>query len=86
MDVDKTVSVVYLSTVRLICGTTHQRRKGNIHGAWYPERLVVVITTVSVLVEEDLADIAMKSRNVVDMMLQYKKNHIIVEVNDVDNE
>ena len=45
--------------------TTRQRRTGSIQGAWYPERLVAVISTVAVPVEEALADIVMKYRDVV---------------------
>ena len=64
MDADKPVPVVDLPPVKFIGITTNQGITGNIQGDWYPE-LVAVITTVGVPVEEDLAYIGMKSRNVV---------------------
>ena len=65
MDADKPVPVVNLPPVRFIDGITSQGVKLSIHGAWDPEISVAVITTVGVPVEENLADIGMKARNVV---------------------
>ena len=57
--------MVNLTPVSFICGLTRQERTGIIQVYWDPEISVSVITTVGVPVEEDLADIGMKSRNVV---------------------
>ena len=65
MDTDKPVPVVDLPPMKYIGITTNQGITVNIQGAWYPEISVAVITTVGVPVEEDLAYIGMKSRNVV---------------------
>ena len=65
MDADKPVTVINLPPVKFIGISTNQGRAVNNQEAWYPEISVAVITTVGVPVEEDLADIGMKSRNVV---------------------
>ena len=65
MDADKPVPVVNLPPVKFIGINTNQGITGNIQGDWYPEISVAVITTVGIPVEEDLAYIGMKSRNVV---------------------
>ena len=65
MDSDKTVPVVNITPVRFIGKFTRQGRAGSTQGAWDPEILVAVITTVGVPVEEDLDDIGMKATHVV---------------------
>ena len=65
MDADKPVPVVILPPVRFIGGPTRQGRTGSIHVSSDPEISVAVITTVGIPVEEALADIGMKTRNVV---------------------
>ena len=65
MDVDKPVPVVNIPPVKFIGITTNQGITVNIQEACYPEISVAVITTVGVPLEKDLADIGMKSRNVV---------------------
>ena len=46
MDADRPTQVVNLPPVRFIGAPTIQRRTGSIQGAWEPERLLAVITTV----------------------------------------
>ena len=53
----KPVPVINLSPVRFIGSLTKQGIKENIQGAWYTERLVALISTVGVPVEEVLYDI-----------------------------
>ena len=65
MYIDKPIPVVNIPNVRFIGGPTRQGRTGGIQGGWDPERSVAVINTVGVPVEEALADILMKARNVV---------------------
>ena len=65
MDVDKPVLVVILPPVRFIGGPTIQVKTGAIQVSCDPEISVAVITTVGLPVEEYLADIGMKTRNVV---------------------
>ena len=65
MDADKPVPVVNIPSVRLISATKKQGRICSIRGAWDPEILVAVITTVGVPVEEALADIVMKAKKLV---------------------
>ena len=62
---DKSVPVVIIPPVRFISGFKRQGRTGSIQGYWYPEISVAVITTVGITVEEALADIGMKTRNLV---------------------
>ena len=64
MDADKPVLVVNLPPVRFIGDPTKQGITGNIQGAWDLERLVAVLTTVSVPVEEALSGIDMNARRV----------------------
>ena len=64
-EANKTVTVVNIPQVMFIGGNTKQGRTGNIQRDWHPERLVAVINTMGVLVEEALADIVMKDRKVV---------------------
>ena len=71
MDADKPVLVVNLPPLSFLGGPTQQRITGSIQGYWDPERLVTVVTTVGVLVEEALADIGMNSRKVVVRMERY---------------
>ena len=54
MDADKPIPVVNLPPVRFLSGPSKQVRTGNIQGAWYPYRLVAVIMSVIVPVEEAL--------------------------------
>ena len=61
----KPVQVIIIPHVRFIGGTKSQGRTGSIQGSWDPKISVAVITTVGIPVEEDLADIGMKTRNVV---------------------
>ena len=65
MDADKPVPVVNLPPMRFIGSPTNQVITGNIQVAWKTEKLVAAITTVGVPVEKALADIVMKSINVV---------------------
>ena len=65
MNTYKPVPVVILPPVRFIGGTTRQGITGIIQVSWYPEISVAVITTVWIPVEEDLADIGIKTINVV---------------------
>ena len=65
MDADKPVPVVNLPPVKFIGITKNQGRTGNIQGDWYSEISVAGIPTVGVPVKEDLADIGIKSINVV---------------------
>ena len=65
MNADKTFPVVNLPSVRFISGPARHERTGRIQGAWDPEISVYVITMVGVPAKKDLADIGMKSRNVV---------------------
>ena len=65
MDADKPVPVVNIPSVRLISATKKQGIICSIRGAWDPEILVAVITTVGVPVEEALADIVMKAKKLV---------------------
>ena len=65
MGADKHVPVVIIPPVRFIGAPTMQVRTGIIKGSWDPERSVAVITTVGISVEGALADIGMKTRNVV---------------------
>ena len=63
MDSDKPVTVANLPPVRFIGGPTRQGRRGIIQVSWYPETSVAAIATVGIPVEEDLADIGIKTRN-----------------------
>ena len=63
-DADKPVPVVIIPPARFIGGPKSQGRTGSIHREWYLERSVAVITMVGITVEEDLADIGMKTINV----------------------
>ena len=54
--------MAYLTTVRFISVPSKQGRKGNIQGAWDPDRSMAVITAMGVLVEEVFSDIGMNSR------------------------
>ena len=65
MDAYKPVPVVILPPVRFIYRQTSKVTKGIIQGVWDPEIPVAVITMVWIPVEEALADIGMKTRNVV---------------------
>ena len=65
MDTDKPVPVVILPPVRFIAGPRSQGITGIIQGYWDPEISVAIITTVGIPVKEALADIVMKTRNVV---------------------
>ena len=65
MDVDKPVPVVILPPVRFIGAHTRQVITGSIQVSWDAEISVAVITTVGIIAEEALADIGMKTRNVV---------------------
>ena len=59
------VSEVNIPPVRFICSPTRQVRTVSIKGSWDPERSVPLINKVVVSVEEALANIGMKTRNVV---------------------
>ena len=65
MGAEKSVPVVILSPLRFIGVPKRHGRTGIIQGSWDPEISVAVITTVGIPVEEDLADIRMKTINVV---------------------
>ena len=65
MGADKPIPVLILPHVMFIGGLTRHGRKGNIQGSWDPERSVYVISTVGILVEEALASIRIRTRNVV---------------------
>ena len=65
MDADKPVSVVNCQPVRFIGVSTSQVRTGSRKGSRDPEISIAVITTVGVPVEKHLADIIIKSVNVV---------------------
>ena len=51
-----------MPTLRFLGETTKQVSSGKIHGDWYPEILVKVVTYVGVPVEVALAYIGMNSR------------------------
>ena len=51
--------------MRFIGGASKQGITGNIQGLWYPDRSVVVVTDVVVLVEESLSKIVINSRRAV---------------------
>ena len=51
--------------MRFIGGASKQGRAGNIQGLWYPDRSIVVITSVGVLVEESLSKIVINYRRAV---------------------
>ena len=57
--------MVNLPPARFICGPSKQRRIGIMQGSWEPEISVAVTTTIEIPVEEALADIGIKTRNVV---------------------
>ena len=61
----KPIPLVILPPVSLIGVPTRHGRTGSIQVSWDPEISVAVITTVGIPVGEDLADIGMKTRNVV---------------------
>ena len=63
MYADKPIQVANLPPVRFIGGAPKKGMKGNIKGSWDPEILVAVITTVGIPMEDSLADIGIKSRN-----------------------
>ena len=57
--------MIILPPVMFIGGPTRKGRTGIIQVFWDPEILVSVITMVGIPVEEDLADIVIKTRNMV---------------------
>ena len=63
MYADKPIQVENLPPVRFIGGASNKVIIGNIKGSWDPEILVAVITTVGIPMEDSLADIGIKSRN-----------------------
>ena len=65
MDAEKPVQVVIIPPVKFIGGPTSQLRTVSTQGSWDPEISVAMITAVRIPVEEALADIGMKNRNVV---------------------
>ena len=65
MDSYKPVTLVNIPPVRFIVVSTRKVITDSIQVSWDPEISVAVINTVVVPVEEALADIGMKSRNVV---------------------
>ena len=65
MDGDKPVPVIVLPSVRYIGGPIMQVITGIIQGLWDPEISVAVITTAGIPLEDSLAGIGMKTRNLV---------------------
>ena len=65
MDADEPVPEINFPPVGFIVGPTRHGRTGRTQVSWDTERLVVMITTVGVLVEEYLDDIGMKTRKLV---------------------
>ena len=65
INADKPVPVGNLPPMRFMGGSIKQGITGIIQVSWYPEISVAVITTVWIPVEEDLADIGIKTINVV---------------------
>ena len=65
MDADKHVSVINLPPMRFIGDLSKQGITVNIQGAWYPDRLVVMVKVVGVLLEEAFSNIGINSRRAV---------------------
>ena len=64
-EANKHVTVVNLPLMRFIGGPKNLGITGNIKGAQDTERLVAMIITVGVPVEEDMDDIEIKSKDMV---------------------